>query len=517
VLLSGSANATTAALGQNQNVEVCIARIQRNRSKGWTFVRSDPPELRVAAKDTDDDSNVPGVLRAVLEGERIKGRILTPKMIGIVRISHITSRGAEELGKATLGQDASFDLKAPGLELQSWQGGRLVIQARSVEGQRAEGFVSVSSFAEITRRAGAVGPRLLAILAGTETPEDVAAIMSWFHEDPRRLAEALPAKIRTGEEKEGRGDEDGQTIEISRLSSQFAVPLPSTAQLDAEAAAGTSWRRFMDHVFAAFRERRGPFGRTTAGRAGDDEDNDLNGASDTNSIDPAVTKSLEVFEDLFDLMLSPDNTPRHAITAFDLTQYVCERLNPDATIAKIWLERLMDTVALASPPVDRLEEFAAATLVLPACASELNEIRTTRSRLLRLGYSLSNKPPSAEHVRGFQSVLIPLHDFAEIWARVQAVRTYAEQTTAYIVALNSGKPSTDYSDLSNAVPEEWPVLRDAIMAHNKAGRVLVLKQWSTACPLHHRTLPGIEISKLRNVGVATARNCCDRVLVYSGS
>jgi hypothetical protein len=36
------------------------------------------------------------------------------------------------------------------------------------------------------------------MLAGTEVPADVAAIMSWFYEDPRWLVGALPVKIGGG-------------------------------------------------------------------------------------------------------------------------------------------------------------------------------------------------------------------------------------------------------------------------------------------------------------------------------
>jgi hypothetical protein len=43
VLLSGSANATTAALSKDRNVESCIARIQREPSVGWKFSASEPP------------------------------------------------------------------------------------------------------------------------------------------------------------------------------------------------------------------------------------------------------------------------------------------------------------------------------------------------------------------------------------------------------------------------------------------------------------------------------------------
>jgi hypothetical protein len=198
--------------------------------------------------------------------------VLTPAMRGAVSVFQLTTEGAEELGETIVGPDATFSFGAPGLEMQSWKGGRLVIQVRSTDGKQAEGFVSVAAFAEITRRAGALAPRLLAILTGTETPADVAAIMSWFHEDPRRLAGTIPMTIGGGADKQEEDNRRGRTIAVSELNSIHAVPL--TANLGTETSEAASWKRFMDHVFAAFRERRGPFGRTAAGRTGQDEDDD---------------------------------------------------------------------------------------------------------------------------------------------------------------------------------------------------------------------------------------------------
>jgi hypothetical protein len=48
VVLSGSANATNAALIGEHNVEACVARVQREASKGWTFVAAEVPELKKA-------------------------------------------------------------------------------------------------------------------------------------------------------------------------------------------------------------------------------------------------------------------------------------------------------------------------------------------------------------------------------------------------------------------------------------------------------------------------------------
>ena len=520
VLLSGSANVTTAALGINRNVEACIARIQRRVTAGWTFVRSEPPELRVAPdQEPAEESEVSGVLRATLEDERIVGQVLTPKMNGPVTVFQLTAEGAEELGKAILEQDARFSLRAPGLELQSWRGGRLVLRIESPDGRSAEGFVSVATFAEIIRRAGPLAPRLFAVLAGTEAPADVAAIMSWFYEDPRRLVGAVPVRVGGGGDERDKSDGRGRTIAVAELNSSYAANAANRP--GAESPDGTSWRRFMDHVFSAFRERRGPFGRTTAGRKGEDEDDDEDGgtdeASDSNSVDPAITRTLQVFDELFDLLLSPTNVQHHALTAFDLTQYVCERLQPQFAVAKTWLERLVDALSAVAVPLERQEAVAAAILALLVCGDEPGRARIARARLSRLGYPLSGVAPSSDSVQGFQTVLIPLSGFAEVWAQVQLIRTLHEQTRAYISALETGHQSTEYSDLPNEAPEEWPVLRDAITSQIPRDRVLVLDKWSNACPLHHRTLPKMEVSKLRTIGIATAKNCCDRILLYPGN
>jgi hypothetical protein len=454
------------------------------------------------------------VLRAILEGDRIAGQILTPAMSGIISVCQLTTEGAEELGETTLGSDATFSLMAPGLELQSWKGGRLVLQVRDADNRRAEGFVSVAAFTEMTRRAGAMASRLLAVLAGTETPADVAAIMSWFHEDPRRLAGAVPVRI-AGAGDEQQEDGRGRTIAVAELNSAYA--LPAAANPGSAAGEGANWQRFMDHVFSSFRERRGPFAQTAAGRTGeDDDDDDSKGALDSDPVDPAIVRSLEVFDKLLKLLLSPENAPRHALTAFDLTQYVCERLQPDVGVAQAWLARLVDVLAVFPPPTDRREDVAAAILILLVGNDDANGTRMARSRLLRLGYPLSEKVPSSEGVQGFQSVLTYTAGFEEAWIQVRWVRTFPEQTRAYLLALQTGRPSTEYKDLPKQAPEEWPVLQDALTLPNSRNRILVLEKWSTACPRCHITLPKFELSNLRTIGIATARNCCRRILLYGG-
>jgi hypothetical protein len=338
--------------------------------------------------------------------------------------------------------------------------------------------------------------------------------MGWFHEDHRRLTGSLPMRFGSSGDEQINDDRLNRTIAIGELNSSYAV---HSASAIGTVGGTASWRRFMEHVFAGFRERRGPFGHTGVGRKGDDEaDDDVEQMSTPIPEDPAIKRSFDIFAKLFDLLLSPQNAPRYSIIAFDLTQYICERLQPDLPIAKAWLKRLIKEIIRYGVPTDRKDDIAAAILVLLACEYEPSRARAARARLLRLGYSLSDDAPSGENVQGFQSVLIQTADFRDIWEQIKTVRTYPEQTRAYLSALKAGMTSAEYGDLPKIVPEEWPVLHDAFRSDHSRRRIEVLNGWSDSCPRCHKTLPRLEISKLRSIGLATAKNCCQRILFYLG-
>lgn len=513
ILLSGSANATMAALGANRNVEACVARIQRVPTVGWSFSAAEVPEFEEEQESQEEgEGSQHGILRAALEGDVIAGQVLTPTMSGDVSVFQITARGREMLGETLLSDRGKFQLSAPGLEVQSWTGGRLVLRVEAANGQAAEGYVSVSAYAELGRRLGALGPRIFAIIAGTETPADVAAIMSWFHEDPRRLGGQGPTGKRD-QRMDGNAGQDAQTMilvgELKPGNSNLSRPLGG---YDDE---GSRWSRFMEHVLAAFREPRGPLGGTLSGRKGDDDDDD-DRAVQSPVVDRAIERSLGAFDRLFDLLLSPANAPRLAITAFDLTQYICERLAPDPVKARAWLWRLVEALLASTLAPERRDAVAAAVLTQFGARPEAGAERSARGRLLNLRYDLSGPPPPADLVRGFQSVLPQIESFDALWECIQAVRTYPEQAFAYLRALKAGQPTNDYQELLTENPDERAVLEDAFRSATARANILVMRHWTDACPRCHRVLPTGERSKLHAKAVAKSKNCCGRVVVWPG-
>ena len=347
-------------------------------------------------------------------------------------------------------------------------------------------------------------------------PQDVAAIMSWFHEDPRRLTGTLPLQIGGGTSDKAVNDEPSPLIRVAELNSSFARP--GMARSPDEAGA-ISWARFMGQLLAAFRENRGPFGQTGTGHKGDDDDDDdYDGRKIKKPTppDPAAKRSLENFKKLFERLLLPENAPRYAMTAFDLTQYICERLQPDFAVAKNWLDQLIDKLVRVGPLPERRDEIAAAILTILGASTEIAEDRIARGRLIRLGKSLSDAPPSPDHVRGYQSVLVQKVEFAELWERLQTVRTFSELAKSYVSDLVLGQFSSGYLELVREIPEEWEVLREALTSEEARSKVIILDHFVTACPIHNRTLPSGELQKLREKSIATAKSCCRKILICTG-
>lgn len=514
LLVSGSANGTSAGLGRDGNIEACVLRIQRERSVGWTLASAVWPEVQGAVEDNEESAlSRAGVLRAVLEGDEVLGQVLTPNMSGVVKVYHLAALGPELLVETLLDEDSGFRFAAPGLETWSWRGGRLVIRVVDATGRKAEGFVSIASFAEIARRGGLVTRHLFAVIFGNETPEDVTAILSWFLEDPHRLSRGSEG-IRGGGNTEEDGDSD-QLVPVAALDAEFAANFAHTASAD-----GTQWHwsRFLDQVFAAFRERRGAFGATGSVATGDGDDDDDGDEpapqQKKGEKSPASDKAYASFSQLFGILTKDGNSPRHYEVAFDLTGYICARLQPEVREARTWLERVIRVWLIAGVRTDRRDDVATAILTVLGSAREVDRFRWARSCLLRLGLDLATPPPFSEAVHNYRAVLLQQEKVDALWTKLQRIRTFQEQVHAYINAVERGQPAPgDYPELPVEAPEAWAVLADAFGSPQVKASLLVTNVLSDTCPVHHISLPQQEVHRLRRVGIAITKNCCRRVVI----
>ena len=513
ILMSGSANATWPAL-YSGNVEASVVRIQRERLLGWTLVSSAVPVPLppMDTKGTDDGEHV-GLLRAEVAGETVKGTVLSPKMSGPARLLQRSSEGDAHIAEIEVAPDGSFTAAVPGFELGAIRGGRVVFRIEC-GGQAAEGFASLSTLAGLRRIAGKSAASLLAVLSGTETPEDVRVLMEWAHDNPGMLVPAFS----------GGGWGTGQQAEIR----PFAIPMSDLRNVadDAprhagggEAGGNGGWTRFVDALLSAMRERRGAAAQREDNEDQEGRDNPRDAdkeAKEAAKSQQAAFKALEIFDLVFEAML-PSGAPNEAaLRAFDIAGYVCDRLPaeiaPDK--ARVWLRRVIDAICANGTVGARKETALAAIIALCGSDPDRETLRATRGRIMTVGGDLSGACPAMDEAASFMAAMGDEGKVDECWRKAGEMRIWREQARFYCDALEGKGPDTGFDELLAALPDEGRTLSEALATGNANGRVLAVGELKASCPCCNRALPSMEKGKLKSYGVAKAANCCQRVLVW---
>ena len=500
IVLSGSANATMAALDSRRNVELCVARINPDRSTAWHHTPSTPPVQVGPLSEATEVGEAVGVLRAVLLADKLTGMVLTPFPEGTVAVELLTASQGICLGTSGVTSDGRFEMLAKGVEQESWKTQRIALRLESPTGKRAEGFVSFPDFAYITQRAGSMLSRFFAILASSETPEDVAAIINWFLENPESLSSDTP--LAPGTSLRGTQGPD-KMVRVSDL----LAPEASTAHGVASAAGKdlASWRRFLKSILACFRQPRGPI-----------TSEPVSGASDEDSEEPADRNDLEqpaqrvanadwpfqFVDRLLDKMLNAASSSKEVGDAFWMLHYVCDRIGADPENVSGWLDRVLAKFADHPPTeIDRRAVEASLLIWADAVSSKPN---STRRRLLRIGGDLKSLPPDIALVPGFVRTVNSTIDLASVWEGVLSARTVQEEIRAFRIAGPEVKLDPNFPYL-NSLPELKGLTDQA-----RKRLVFMPKLWDY-CRFCHLLIPTADRDRLREVGVM--RHNCGRVLL----
>ena len=500
IVLSGSANATMAALDRRRNVELCVARINPDRSTAWHHTPSTPPVQVGPLSEATEVGEAVGVLRAVLLADKLTGMVLTPFPEGTVGVQLLTASQAICLGTSGVTSDGRFEMLAKGVEQESWKTQRIALRLESPIGKKAEGFVSFPDFAYITQRAGSMLSRFFAILASNETPEDVAAIINWFLEHPESLSKDAPPAGGTSV----RGTQvTDKTVRVSDL----LAPQASAAHGVASAAGKdlASWRRFMESVLACFRQPRGPI--TSEPASGTSEDDSEEPADRNDQEQPAqrienTDWPFRFVDRLLDKMLNAAGSSREVGDAFWMVHYVCDRIGPDPETAVGWLDRVLAKFA-DHPPAESDRPAVEASLLVWADAVSAKP-NSTRRRLLRIGGDLKSPAPAISLVPGFVRTVNSNIDVASLWAGVLSARTVPEEIRAFRIAGSAAKLDPDYPYL-NSLPELKGLTDQA------RKRLVFVQKLSDYCRFCHVSIPTADRDRLREVGVM--RHNCGRILL----
>jgi hypothetical protein len=325
--------------------------------------------------------------------------------------------------------------------------------------------------------------------------------MDWFHEHPSALVMIKPlARVGSGE-----GGPSDATVQVASL-----LEFSEVAILDSPTAVTTgapAWRHFMQGVVQCFCESRGPLtvqaeGLPNSGAEADGVD------GNTASVLPNEVKEkpLKAFARLFDTMLKAPSSKVDIGVAFRMTQYVCERVEPDAALVLDYLKRLVEAFT-QHPPKDSDREIAAAAVLLrTGCLNVQSEMflaRVTRGDLLRVGADLKANAPDMNLVRCFARLLGVSKDFDAVWAAVGQVRTPQEEVHAYHLDTREELAETDYPFLSNT--PEWDYLK-----HRSRRGIHIMSRYSDVCPFCFNMLPTASASQLQKSAITSH---CGKILL----
>lgn len=497
LLMSGSANATKAAL-LSGNVEASVVRVQRESLVGWESEPSAKPVSTPPANDElEDAQHRVGILRAVLEGERIVGQVITPRLSGEAQLSVATTAGFADLGGINIDAEGKFEAAAANLEMQSWSGGRMVLRVEQ-NGKALEGFVSIAAAAKIMQKAGPLAPRLLAMLAGTETPEDVAAILTWFKEDPDRIVSAVPS----GGHGHGKNEREATWVSIEELRAAGDFHAHSNSS---GVAGEPAWQRALWLVRSAFSESRGPWKSGTGedDQAEDDEDRESETARQKRlrREEGAKQRAMRALDGLLDEMLADRHQGRHAPSAFALTHYLIDRVRPAPVQARNWLHRVLADFSRHALELDA--PVATAGLLLRATDGQDDAAERARRYLLQANIDPQAMAADCEAIPGFIEVLEPGWDAQQFLKQVRHAHTAGEEVRIYLEAAEVGHSPPPLPGLERS--PHWPKLRNALKNGNAHSRFEILDECRRACPTCNVVLPTSALEELRQSGVT--RHC----------
>lgn len=499
LLLSGSANATHAALFGG-NVEASVIRIQRDTVIGWHATKAVIPDRPFSIEEeeaVDSELRPVGVLRAILEGEVIAGRVLTADLRGKAAVTIRTIRSSRLLGATVVDAAGRFTVAAAGIEAEAWESGRLVLRIEA-GAQAAEGFVSIAAASELIRRAGPMASRIFALLAGTDTPADVAAILAWFREDPSRLPRAPAAGGGTGSPDQNK---DTTFVSLAALQGGPGAPHGPGA---ADASAASAWRHALALLRGAFATPRGPW--NTGGEADDDDDDDQDEREKrARQAERLNLQSLERFDELLAVMLIPGCKGGDSWLAHALAHFLADRIRPPAPKVRLWLSKILSQWRPASE--ERDIALVASSLLCFASDGLPGPAARARRFLMTRGADLATITADASGIPAFVDLLGPDIDLAAFLETVRAGRTPGEQVRAYLEATGPS-PAGSFPNLESS--GHWPALARASGNPLLGSKFLVVEELPTACPRCNMTFPRVTVEDLRQFGVAT---CCGRLIL----
>lgn len=502
LILSGSANATNAALF-GANMEAGVLRIEPDRQGAWSLADC-PAPLPGGHEELEDDTDQPveQVLSAELVGTAVNGRVLTKWAAGHAAMTCEVGGEIIDLGNVEVEADGSFSKRTERLDDRIWSRGRVVIRLQA-DDQIAKGFLMVTAVAQLVQRAGSDALTILSVLAGTETPKDVAAIMEWFQKDPARMPRALG---------QGFGGSDRARQELDDVVTSDALDRAQFIEFEhgATDAKSAGWQSAMSALLRAFRSSRGPFqSESLAKDSSDDGEFTTEESEDLKRDERNNERAMDKFSELLDTALSPDNHGRFAETMLSIAHYLVDRIRPPNDRVTVWLDKILRNLPEAIDG-ELAEDLLTLQVLRVANLPSLDTARRARRLLRKTGLLPRLEGSKADRLPAFH-IYIPAAISLE-QAKELLLKTRTHREEMQVLLDTSPEQPLPALPLLEAT-EYWPRLQKVHEDLELRQRIEFVDQPVSACPKCYMGLPTGNRQELLEAGLTRCTNRCGRLIV----
>lgn len=514
ILVSGSANATRAGLiqgvgegsDQGGNVEAVVVRIQPSRTPVWGWTETEAPQFASWTSDAAEAEEAEvGVLRAQLDGARLKGWVLSPSLAGPARLAQVTATGRHDLDDIQIDTDGHFELTVPELEQQAWTSSRIVLRVERAEAA-AEGYLTFAAVSAAARRFGDAAPRLFAVLGGCDTPEDLIFLLDYLYAAQSQITIGF-----TGGDGSETLAEDDQTP----TRSQDLLWLQPEAD-DAYPGENVS-RSLIQQFLAVLKSKKSGFEKPDGadGEDGGDAAAAKRAERRQNRHEEALFEVEHATDRYLEWALSPPEVHRNGVMALGVFVHMAQRLEWSRDRLTGGLALLSGKLTPASITGDAIG-FAWNVLLASVESAGAARVRAVFLRLkLPLDHGLLD--PEAFSLFAEATDLSP----AEAWAKVAAVRCIEEDILDFADGLRSADPvrlaALATSPISDLNASAWSDLKRALTDPRARSRIQYGSRLQGICPRCNMALSLSEKQMFRRTMITTAGNCGHGVIIFGGA
>jgi hypothetical protein len=525
LIVSGSANATTAALS-GQNIEAVVARIvDRASSLGWR--PSGTHEGHAMGERAPEEEASGACIVTHFDGRGIVGRMFglaKPEGEWLGSLSAGTRR--EAAGMFMVNGAGKFRFSPPeGMDPITLPTSAQVILER--DGLEIRGWLVLQELLHAIREKGPIARSFARMLSGTDTTADVSAILEYLAKAPATL---LDAANRHGSGRKNRPNTlpvSSAAIPSASLQPVSAFEMPSTWKGGGVSQAfGSLLDALIRHFAASMPDRHDDTGD-------DEDDSDEPHEQKKRGSSPAkrgkrvpVKLARKAFDSMFAMLekrtAGPDRIPG-LYALFDMIVQIAPRcdeadeLTLECSIK--WLKAAQGC-RVADGQFDALDKCVA-VIVTKWVMDDPDKAVNSHAELQHwLGSALDEtatralEPDAASLDERRLAPGAVQASWSTAWRTILSTETPWAMASALEAALRNGGTLNIPAGVTE---EEADILHSVASGKTKSDRVVALRNWRkgrAACPACHLILPWMQQGQLRSTRVATCDNLrCKRVII----